>query len=106
MSDLAPTEIQALARIMDELDYYQLMHVERGATGREVKTAYHSTSRIFHPDANRHLDPGVVEESQQTTLRTRGHTFRLGLRWGCRHGRSVPVVRRRNHGFPDGSPPA
>ena len=57
MSDLAPTEIQALARIVNELDYYQLMHVRRGARAREVKTAYYSTSRTFHPDANRKLDP-------------------------------------------------
>ena len=54
MSDLAPSEIQALARIVDELDYYQLMHVKRGASAREVKAAYYSTSRSFHPDANRH----------------------------------------------------
>jgi len=57
MSDLAPTEIQALARIVNELDYYQLMHVQRGVNAREVKKAYYSTSRVFHPDANRHLGP-------------------------------------------------
>ena len=69
MSDLAPTEIQALARIMDELDYYQLMHVQRGATPREVKTAYHSTSRVFHPDANRHLDPELRDAVATITKR-------------------------------------
>jgi DnaJ-class molecular chaperone len=52
---MAPTEIVALSRIMDELDYYQFMHVERGATLREVRSAYYATSRAFHPDANRHL---------------------------------------------------
>jgi DnaJ-class molecular chaperone len=52
---MAPTEIVALARIMDELDYYQLMHIERGASPREVKQAYYASSRNFHPDANRHL---------------------------------------------------
>ena len=56
MSSLPPTEIFALSRIVDELDYYQLMHVNRGASVREVKQAYYSTSRVFHPDANRHLD--------------------------------------------------
>lgn len=54
---MVPTEIVALSRIMDELDYYQLMHVRRGATVREVRSAYYSTSRAFHPDANRHLEP-------------------------------------------------
>lgn len=56
MSDLAPTEIKALAKILDELDYYQLIHVNRGASPRQVKEAYYATSRAFHPDANRHLE--------------------------------------------------
>ncbi|MEE2679329.1 MAG: J domain-containing protein [Myxococcota bacterium] len=55
MSALAPAEIQALARIMDELNYYQLMHVAPGASPREVKASYYATSRTFHPDANRHV---------------------------------------------------
>jgi len=53
---MAPTEIKALARIMNELDYYQLLHLERGASPRDVKLAYHASSRAFHPDANRHLE--------------------------------------------------
>jgi DnaJ-class molecular chaperone len=69
VSDLAPTEIQALARIMDELDYYQLMHVKRGANAREVKAAYYSTSRAFHPDANRHLGPELREAVATITKR-------------------------------------
>jgi DnaJ-class molecular chaperone len=56
VSDLAPTEIKALARILDELDYYQLIHVSPGATPSRVKEAYYATSRAFHPDANRHLE--------------------------------------------------
>lgn len=56
MAKMAPTEIVALSRIIDELDYYQLMHVQRGATVREVRSAFYATSRAFHPDANRHLE--------------------------------------------------
>jgi DnaJ-class molecular chaperone len=56
VSDLAPTEIKALARILDELDYYQLIHVSPSATPSLVKAAYYATSRAFHPDANRHLE--------------------------------------------------
>ena len=56
MAELAPTEIKALARIIDELDYYQLLHLDPGASPRDVKLAFHATSRVFHPDANRHLD--------------------------------------------------
>jgi len=56
VSALVPTEIKALARIVGELDYYQLLHLERGASPREIKLAYHASSRAFHPDANRHLE--------------------------------------------------
>ena len=56
MSELAPTEIQALSRIMDELDYYQLMHIAPGSSAREMRQAYYASSRAFHPDANRHLE--------------------------------------------------
>ena len=52
--ELAPTEIKALARILDELDYYRLLHVAPGSDAVEVKRAYFASSRAFHPDANRH----------------------------------------------------
>ena len=53
---MAPGEIVALARIIEELDYYQLLDLRRDAGAGEVKRAYHTSSRNFHPDANRHLD--------------------------------------------------
>ena len=53
---MAPSEIVALARIIEELDYYQLLDLRRDAGAGEVKRAYHNSSRNFHPDANRHLD--------------------------------------------------
>jgi DnaJ-class molecular chaperone len=64
VAELAPTEIKALGRIIDELNYYQVLHLEAGASVAEVKRAYHENSRIFHPDANRHADGalrGAVE---------------------------------------------
>jgi curved DNA-binding protein CbpA len=59
VSALAPTEILALARILGELDYYQLLHLETTATPAEVKSSYHATSRAFHPDGNRHHDAEI-----------------------------------------------
>ena len=55
MSSLPPLEIQALVKILDELDYYQVLHLQPDATQSEVKKAYFQTSRTFHPDANRRL---------------------------------------------------
>jgi len=53
---MVPTEIKALARIISDLDYYQLLHLNRNAGAGDIKKAYHATSRAFHPDANRHLE--------------------------------------------------
>ncbi len=55
MGNLAPAEIRALAKVIDELDYYQLLEISREATSSELKRAYYESSRRFHPDANRHL---------------------------------------------------
>lgn len=66
---MAPTEILALGRIVDELDYYQLLHLKAGATAGDVKRAYHATSRVFHPDANRHLDRELREAVERIAKR-------------------------------------
>lgn len=46
-------EIRALARILDELDYYELLGLERAAPPTAVRVAYHTAQRRFHPDARR-----------------------------------------------------
>ncbi len=69
MPELAPTEIMALARIIGEIDYYQLLHLRRDAASGEVKRAYHATSRTFHPDANRHLEGELQEAVRVIAMR-------------------------------------
>ena len=66
---LAPTEIRALARLLGELDYYQLLHLRRDAGSADVKRAYHATTRIFHPDANRGLEPELQEAVREIAKR-------------------------------------
>jgi DnaJ-class molecular chaperone len=44
-------------RILDELSYYQLLHVDANVSSRDLKRAYYETARTFHPDGNRTLDP-------------------------------------------------
>lgn len=64
MSGLAPAELRALANVIDELDYYELLEAPRGTSAPALREAYHAASRRFHPDANRHLDSelrGAVE---------------------------------------------
>ena len=59
MADLASTEITALAGILGELDYYQLLHLSSDAKPSDIKRAYHATCRAFHPDSNRNQEPEV-----------------------------------------------
>jgi DnaJ-class molecular chaperone len=51
----APAEIKALVKLVDELDYYQILEVPRDAHGSGIKRGYYAVSRRYHPDANRAL---------------------------------------------------
>ena len=57
MAQVEAVEIRALSKIIGELDYYQILHLERDASPAALKKAYYATSRTFHPDANRRLEP-------------------------------------------------
>jgi DnaJ-class molecular chaperone len=51
-----PGEIKALSGILDELDYYELLHLPRSASTSAVRRAFHEASRRFHPDSHRQQD--------------------------------------------------
>ena len=69
MASLPPLEIRALAKILDGLDYYQILHLGAEASQSEVKKAYFATSRTFHPDATRHLDPTLHGDCMRISKR-------------------------------------
>ena len=69
MASIPPLEIRALAGILDELDYYRLLNLERGAPASEIKAAFHRTSRAYHPDANRDLEPELRIEVERISKR-------------------------------------
>jgi DnaJ-class molecular chaperone len=46
-------EIRALAGILEELDYYQVLELTPDAPSSAIRSAYHAVSRRFHPDAHR-----------------------------------------------------
>lgn len=54
-------ELEALAKIVDELDYYEILGLERTAPGTAIRQSYHSAQRRFHPDAHRTLPPDTRE---------------------------------------------
>ncbi|MBJ19723.1 MAG: J domain-containing protein [bacterium] len=64
-----PLEISALVRIMDELDYYQLLNIGSTASSSEIRKAFHDSSRSFHPDANRQLAADLQEQCGQISKR-------------------------------------
>lgn len=43
-------EAIALAKIIDDMDYYQILKVKQTAFTQEIKNAYFKQSRIYHPD--------------------------------------------------------
>jgi curved DNA-binding protein CbpA len=39
-----------VARLIDDLDYYQVLRLPRTASSEAIRAAYHRESRVFHPD--------------------------------------------------------
>ena len=66
---LRPLEIRALVRILDELDYYEILEVEPGASSADIKKAYFRSSRLFHPDANRCIEEKLRLDCEQISKR-------------------------------------
>ncbi len=62
-------EIGALAKIMNELNYYQLLGVEPSASTSEIRKAFHDSSRTFHPDANRELEESLRRQCAEISKR-------------------------------------
>lgn len=59
---MKPTEIRALNRLLDRIDYYRLLRIDRGAQASEIRSGYHRMRRELHPD--RFLqEPGDVQEA-------------------------------------------
>jgi DnaJ-class molecular chaperone len=43
-------EVETLAQVLDQLDYYGVLKLPQGAGAAEVKAAYYRESRAYHPD--------------------------------------------------------
>ncbi len=48
---MTEADIRALSRMLDRLDYYKLLRIERDAPAQKVQQAYHKMRRVYHPDA-------------------------------------------------------
>jgi DnaJ-class molecular chaperone len=47
--------------VLDRLDYYHLLGIDRGARIPEIKRAFFGIAAKFHPDRNRDAEPAVAE---------------------------------------------
>ena len=63
MDDSFEIEAQALAQILDELDYFQILKVGQNATPVEIKHAYYRESRAYHPDKFSALAPSELKDN-------------------------------------------
>ena len=63
MDDAFEIEAAALAQVLDELDYFQVLKVGQAASPNEIKTAYYRESRAYHPDRFYQLPNLELKES-------------------------------------------
>jgi len=70
-------EAQAVARILDELDYFQILKVEPGAKLPDIKAAYFRESRLYHPDQFFGLPAGDFKSAVERIYR------RINEAWVC-----------------------
>jgi DnaJ-class molecular chaperone len=54
-------EVTALAKALEEMDYYQILMIGQKAFTQEIKKAYFDQSRKFHPDKYYNEEPELVE---------------------------------------------
>ncbi len=56
-------EAAALAQVLDELDYFQILKIGQNASPGEIKSAYYRESRAYHPDRYYLLPNQELKES-------------------------------------------
>lgn len=66
MAEIDPVfeiETQAVAQILDELDYFAILKIEQTATPEDLKQAYFRESRLYHPDRYFRLPEGELKSA-------------------------------------------
>jgi DnaJ-class molecular chaperone len=55
-------EVETLAMVLDQLDYYGVLKLGQGAGAAEVKAAYYRESRAYHPDRYAAVESAEVRD--------------------------------------------
>ena len=56
-------EAEAVAGLLDGLDYFQVLKVDRGASLAELKAAFYRESRLYHPDRVFHVADDALKSN-------------------------------------------
>src|SRR6267378_4252869 len=63
MDEAFEIEARALAQVLEELDYFQILKIGHNAHPGEIKAAYYRESRAYHPDRFSTLPPGEMKDT-------------------------------------------
>jgi len=55
-------EVETLAAVLDQLDYFGVLKLPQTATPGEIKAAYYRESRAYHPDRYAALESAALKE--------------------------------------------
>ncbi len=55
-------EVETLAAVLDQLDYFGVLKVPQTATPADIKSAYYRESRAYHPDRYATVESGELKE--------------------------------------------
>ncbi len=63
MEEGCQIEAQALAQVLEELDYFQILKIRQNASPADIKAAYYRESRSYHPDRFSNLPAGEMKDT-------------------------------------------
>jgi DnaJ-class molecular chaperone len=66
---MSERDVMALARLLDRMDYYKLLRVDRAARSVEIRPGYHRMRRCFHPDLYLYASPDLRHAVDQIARR-------------------------------------
>jgi len=62
MDEAFEIEARALAQVLEELDYFQILKIGQNVSPGELKAAYYRESRAYHPDRFSTLPAGEIKD--------------------------------------------
>src|ERR1700730_5275169 len=63
MDEAFEIEARALAQVLEELDYFQILKIGQNASPGEINAAYYRESRAYHPDRFSTLPAGEMKDT-------------------------------------------